>query len=54
MKCLYVVSYVSAVTGNRVTSGYATKSHAEKDAKALSKEGCKDVIVYPFEPKKVG
>jgi len=50
MKCKYIVAYTSAVTGNRNTSGYPNKSLAEKDAKSLEKEGCKNVVVYPFNP----
>lgn len=54
MKCKYIVCYTSAVTGNRNTSGSPTKAMADKQATALIKEGAKDVVVYPYEPKPVG
>ena len=51
MKCRYIVSWTSAVTGNKRDSGYATKAHADKDAANLIKEGAKDVKVYEFKPE---
>lgn len=50
MKCLYIVAYTSAVTGNRIKSGSPSKAAADKDATALIREGCKDVVVYPYAP----
>lgn len=48
--CRYIVTYVSAVTGNPRSCGYATKAQANKDAKALQAEGAKAVTVWPFAP----
>jgi hypothetical protein len=50
MKCKYVVSYTSAVTGNPRSTGYPNKKLADADAAALRKEGCKNVVVYPYSP----
>lgn len=41
----YIVSYISAVTGNHCTSASKTLKDARKEVKALEKEGAKDVKI---------
>jgi hypothetical protein len=53
MKCEYIVGYTSAVTGNRITSGYGDKRSAALAAKRLIKEGAKAVALYPFAPCRI-
>jgi hypothetical protein len=51
-KQLYMVSYVSAVTGKQTTSASPNKKMADKEAKDLIAEGAKNVTVYPYTPAK--
>jgi len=53
MKCKYLVTYVSAVTGSAIWSGCATKAQAAKEAKALTKEGAKNVRVVEYTPARI-
>lgn len=41
----FVVSYTSALTGNRNSTGCTTKSKAFKEAKALYEEGARNITV---------
>jgi hypothetical protein len=54
MKCKYIVCYNSAVTGNRITSGCGNKQDADREAKALTKGGAKNVSVFPYQPARMG
>lgn len=49
----FIVSWVSAVTGNRQSSNYTTKKAAIKDAKALFLEGARSIETFKFS-KSVG
>lgn len=44
----FIVSWVSAVTGNRQSSTYTTKKAAVNDAKALFLEGARYIETYKF------
>lgn len=49
VKCLYLLSYISAVTGNKCWSGCPTKQVAEKQARDLEKDGAKQVKIYDYK-----
>ena len=52
-KQIYIVRWVSAVTGNVRDSACLNKRMADKEAKALTKEGAKQVEVYAYTPAKI-
>jgi hypothetical protein len=52
-KQIYIVRWVSAVTGNVRDSACPNKRMADKEAKALTKEGAKQVEVYAYTPAKI-
>jgi hypothetical protein len=52
-KQIYIVRWVSAVTGNIRDSACPNKRMADKEAKALIAEGAKQVEVYPYTPAKI-
>lgn len=47
-RCTHLVTYRSAVTGNVIWSGCPSKAHADKEAKALTREGARNVRVIPY------
>ena len=52
-KQIYIVRWISAVSGNVRDSAYQNKRVADRDAKALVREGAKDVEVYAYNPAKI-
>lgn len=52
-KQIYIVRWVSAVTGNIQDSACPNKRMADKEAKALAQEGAKNVQVYAYTPAKI-
>jgi hypothetical protein len=52
-KQIYIVCWVSAVTGNIRDSACPNKRMADKEAKALVQEGAKNVRVYAYTPAKI-
>ena len=51
MRCKYLVTYTSAVTGRVVWSGCGDKATAEMQACNLRKEGAKGVAVLLYGSK---